>query len=70
MVKGSEQHHEEHLDQHHEEQVKHHCEEHHEDGLALGGKLVWPAKNCGAPAAGWQQESAKTAREKLYLNVG
>ena len=58
MVKGSEehreehheQHHEENLDLHHDEQLEHHHEEDHEDGLALGGKLVWPAKNCGGGA--------------------
>ena len=41
MVKWREEHHEEHLDQYHGDLL----EEHLEDGLALGGKPVWPVKN-------------------------
>ena len=75
MVKGSEehreehheQHHEENLDLHHDEQLEHHHEKDHEDGLALGGKLVWPAKifvEEEQELAGWQHKSAKTAIEQ------
>ena len=43
MVKGREEHHEEQLDQYHGDLLEEH--EHLEDGLALGGKPVWPVKN-------------------------